>query len=434
MRLSRTFRILIGLLLWAGAIYWCSLLVTEKRRTRDPSGQRSVLADIEDHVTRRTITYDLSFPQPVLLEVGDDVLGTSELDVLGEVAVLLDDAGRPLASTYGRTRRARIVLFDRAASPVHADASARLVRVPDLAGGWVVRTLITEEKAERIREIWTERGLLLHRKELIELATPIFEQVIADCQKTIEEEARPFFRRHRSAVDELLRQVEADLGKDKMAQLFEEEVWPSLQIHLRPVLDEVGEEIWEKLPLWSFGWRIVYQSLPLTADDHFERRWNRFLERKIVPILKSHSGDIIEVSRKVAKETLANPRVIAVIRDAAKNLLSDPRSHRLTWAFIDEVFLKNPRFRERMRSRWESRSVQDFVNQVSSWLEPVVREIGDVVLGTKEEGITPEFARVLRAQLLEKDARRVWLASGSSEKARLPAGATISAVEREEGP
>ena len=38
-------------------------------------------------------------------------------------------------------------------------------------------------------------------------------------------------------------------------------------------------------------------------------------------------------------------------------------------------------------------------------MEPVVRQIGDMIFGSREQGITVEFSRVLRSQILTKDRR-----------------------------
>jgi hypothetical protein len=43
----------------------------------------------------------------------------------------------------------------------------------------------------------------------------------------------------------------------------------------------------------------------------------------------------------------------------------------------------------------------------SDRLEPVVRSIGDEIFGTRDGGIDPDFARVLRNQILGKDRRWV---------------------------
>jgi hypothetical protein len=41
----------------------------------------------------------------------------------------------------------------------------------------------------------------------------------------------------------------------------------------------------------------------------------------------------------------------------------------------------------------------------SARLEPALRRIGDMVFGTQSAGITPEFAQVLRSEILYKDHR-----------------------------
>ncbi|MCH2202590.1 MAG: hypothetical protein MK102_11515, partial [Fuerstiella sp.] len=38
-------------------------------------------------------------------------------------------------------------------------------------------------------------------------------------------------------------------------------------------------------------------------------------------------------------------------------------------------------------------------------LETMVRSIGDLIFGTRDKGITSEFSRVLRSQILRKDRR-----------------------------
>ena len=47
------------------------------------------------------------------------------------------------------------------------------------------------------------------------------------------------------------------------------------------------------------------------------------------------------------------------------------------------------------------------MSRTSQRFEPTVRRIGELLIGTPESGITPEFAAVLRNQVLRKDRR--WL-------------------------
>jgi hypothetical protein len=69
---------------------------------------------------------------------------------------------------------------------------------------------------------------------------------------------------------------------------------------------------------------------------------------------------------------------------------------------LHEVALENPRFWKSVRQALTSRENQDAMRLTGNRLEPTVRRVSDVVLGTRE-GLTPEFNRVLRQQILLKD-------------------------------
>ena len=195
--------------------------------------------------------------------------------------------------------------------------------------------------------------------------------------------------------------------------------------HLEPLTDEIGQEIWEKVPLWGFSWRLAYQSLPLTRDNYFERRWNQFMNEEVVPIVKSHAKDFLKASRVIAKETLKNREVAATLHDFVMGVVSDPDSHRLANVFVKEVIIDNRDFRSRLQALWKSPHCQHAFEVIAARLEVTVRRIGDILFGTREEGITPEFARVLRTQILEKDRRELLLDPGSPTKPRLDAGARL---------
>ena len=67
--------------------------------------------------------------------------------------------------------------------------------------------------------------------------------------------------------------------------------------------------------------------------------------------------------------------------------------------------VENERLREVWSGVWRSDQARQALNLAGDRLEPVVRQIGDDLFGTKEDGIDPDFARVLRTQILGKDRR-----------------------------
>ena len=58
-----------------------------------------------------------------------------------------------------------------------------------------------------------------------------------------------------------------------------------------------------------------------------------------------------------------------------------------------------------MRDYWASAEVQEAMSAATANFETTARAIGDTIFGSRDGGVTPEFARVLRAQILMKDRR-----------------------------
>jgi hypothetical protein len=71
-----------------------------------------------------------------------------------------------------------------------------------------------------------------------------------------------------------------------------------------------------------------------------------------------------------------------------------------------------------MIARWKSPEMNEAIDKLAIFMSPLLSRIGDAILGTRGGGITPEFARVLRTQILEKDRRWLFMQPG-------PAGSKV---------
>ncbi len=432
--MRRSLRVAAGALLWGCALVWAAWLVAEGRGP-DSSGPGSSASTTSDasastlsrllrFFTQRGAEYRVVFPRPVFLQLGDDVELADR--VVGRVDALLDAEGRTLAAPYDWTRGARILLHDRSTTLLRAGASARLVQVPQ-AAAWVLQTLLTKENVPRIATEWNDT-MLEHREQIFALVTPIVRDAIIDVERHVEAELPAFLEAHREEVRVLSEKIKEDLGGEKLAEVFEKEIWPIAQPRVRPVIEKVSREVWEKLPLWSLTWRLAYQTLPLTENDLLERAWVGFLEGQALPVFKSHSDEIVEAVRDIAKEALAKEEVTGTIRQVFATLMAEPAFHALCQVFVREVILDNPRFHEAMERRWHSPEVQAALEAASAYVEPMARRMGDILFGTREAGITTEFARVLRSQILLKDLQRIVLDPGPEGAPPLPEGAALGAA------
>ena len=430
-----TLRYLVGAVLWIVLLGYGARLLTERRG----ESESSTLTEVGAFLVRSSAEIDIEFPAPRFIEVGDAVYldagspmaamprHTENLGApIGEISALVEDGEvRPIF--VGVAKQARLRFFDSSTADLRRDASVHLLVVPD-AFAWVVDTLLTEGNLPRVAAEWNDT-MLLHREKIFGHITPIVVRAIEELEATIAESTPPFLRRHEAEIAQLTTALQARFDDATITRLFEREVWPIGEQELRPIVEELGKQIWNKVPVWGFTWRLMYQSLPLTRDDHFERAWQEFVTTEIVPIVKSSQGDILAAVKRVARQALSNEQVVDTLREAFLAMTSHPTFQSLAQQYIKECFLDNPSFHERMKSVANSPEVDRALAAATPHLEPMFRRMGDIIFGTREQGITQEFARVLRAQILQKDRRRIVVRPGALDAAldrTRPIAATVA--------
>jgi hypothetical protein len=113
------------------------------------------------------------------------------------------------------------------------------------------------------------------------------------------------------------------------------------------------------------------------------------------------------MQQHIFRDVARDPEVRQTVCRSLGRVIQDPEVHQLTWKIIEEAVIDNPRMKEVLASHWQSPRTKAAMQQASRRLEPTAVEIGEVLFGTPEDGLTPEFAHVLRNQILGKDRR--WL-------------------------
>ena len=450
----------LGLVLWIGILCapWGGLF-SSARPGAETRSTRAAAPAVFRYLLQRNRYVDVECPSVVELAVGATVRlaepalpaiegplqppapaentqpSTTETappgSVIGEVSALLDDDGQPRPDLFGRARRLRLRLYDRARVPLFEDASLRVVLVPQTFD-WVLHTLLTDKATQEIAAEWN-RTLLRHREEFFDLLTPVVRGLLTETERHVARELPGFRRRHRDNLRALARRLEADLGGPPLADLFQTQIWPLAEPRLRPITERIGSQILKKLPLWGLTWRLAYEKLPFTEDDHFRERWDNFVEREVQPILNKESPALVEALREIGRDSFANPKVSAHLRGAVERLLESPEFERLAHSFVKEMFLDNPSFHALLRQHWEAPGTQTAVQRAAQYLEPMLRRMGDVVLGTRATGISDEFAQVLRSQILLKDRQKLLLHPGTRDpgaagSGELPDGAVLPAT------
>ena len=198
-----------------------------------------------------------------------------------------------------------------------------------------------------------------------------------------------------------------------------------------PTVIDIGSDLWNRVSLWRFTWRYVYDKTPLLPNRRkFRNEFDRFVNREALPVLADHSDEIVRIAEQVIRDASANPRVQQAARRSGSKLLDDPELRALLWRIVRRTAVDNPKFRQALKETWTGPEAREILAQTSRRFEPTVRRIGGLLIGTPETGITPEFAAVLRNQVLGKDRRWLVLESpaDSDSTSAPPVAGTLAVV------
>ena len=185
------------------------------------------------------------------------------------------------------------------------------------------------------------------------------------------------------------------------------EILPIVEDEITPIANELGQELWDRVSLWSFTWRYLYDVSPLPEKNAVKTEFDRFLDQEVKPQLESRSDQFVAVTQRIISRVSRHEKVRAVIRENLRKVSSDPELQAIIWSVVQESILQNEKLKSSLRDYWKSDEVQDALLVANVRFEPTARAIGDAIFGSREKGVTSEFSRVLRSQILQKDRR--WL-------------------------
>ncbi len=268
----------------------------------------------------------------------------------------------------------------------------------------VVATMLPAAKREKIRERM-EQAFRAHGDEMMASLVPLVQQSLQRSLPVIEEEFRKSTARHRGEIDELVERWNDKLIDQKLIPLARREVIPIVRRHGQPIAEEIGRELWDRAPLWRFGWRAAYDRSPLPERNLVQEEWERFVDQEAIPVFEQHMDEIVEAIQRTIADIAANRAVTNELGEVAKSLLGDPQAVGILRDVLKESIVDNAQLRTVWRDVWSSDEARRALEVAGDRLEPVIRQIGDDLFGNEEQGINPDFARVLRNQILGKDRR-----------------------------
>jgi hypothetical protein len=394
--LSKKIRILIGAAIWVGSS-WGLWWYLAQRGPASPL-QPELVSSLRDYAAGTRRTADLQFDQPCPVRTGDPIFvvdGPDRVRQVGEIAAVGDS---------GSAAGVQALFYS---SAPHLTGTVQLTYHETSSSlDWVLRTMLPEHKRRQIAD-QMQASFDQHREEVVGLLRPIAEEAVRDAFSVVEADLNTALRKRNEELEQLGGRYQRELVERQLVPLVRREIWPIVVKHAQPEVDRVGREIWERTSLWRFGWRYAYDVSPLPQRDLAQAEWERLLEQEATPVLENHMEELLRVQERVFRDVARNPQVQDAVRRSVTQVVRDPEVQRLATEVIQEVVLDNPRLRAVLEQHWRSERTQQALRITSARLEPTAVRIGELLLGTPETGVTPEFARVLRNQVLFKDRR--WL-------------------------
>ncbi len=293
---------------------------------------------------------------------------------------------------------------------------------------WVVKTVIPAHRQQEIAALISNEWQS-QREEVMDRLKPVMREGLQTALNTVEAELPKVIRSHRTDFQALGDRYQAEILKSEIMPLVRQEILPIVEEEAVPVATDVGKALWKRVSLWSFTWRYVYDKSPLPKKNAVKEEFQRFIDDEALPELRSRTDEFIEVTETIVKRSMENPKVKAVLTRNVKRVIEDEELRQLVWLVVKEAVIENEALRTALENHMKDQETRAAVKLAGERLEPVVREIGDIIFGSRESGISPEFSRILRSQILTKDRRWfVMKPSDSQEAAGQPVAIVVAAT------
>ncbi len=317
------------------------------------------------------------------------------------------------------TQNATVVLYDSAIDEAFPLGYQLEYHTTPTALDWVATTLITSERQQQIAAI-IAKDWEKHREQVMLKLQPVVETGIGKCVAAIEAELPTVLNAHRGEFAKLADRYQVEIIRNQVVPLVRTEILPIVQEEVRPLATELGKDLWDRVSLFSFTWRYLYDVSPLPEKNAVKLEFDRFMKEEVTPALESRSDEFVAVTERILGRISRNEKVRSVIRENLKKVATDKELQSIVWAIVQDAVINNQTLRTTMRDYWASEEVQNAMNTATANFESTARAIGDTIFGSREGGVTPEFARVLRTQILMKDRRWFVITAKPATPALLP--------------
>ncbi|MFN9718306.1 MAG: hypothetical protein ACK58L_06415, partial [Planctomycetota bacterium] len=307
--------------------------------------------------------YSLMFPgDPVFLKQKDG----SFLQV-GYIANHFGERGRE-----NWTTDAVVTLYDGLLQKQFPDGFALESHTASTSLDQVLQTLLNGEKRRQIAEIiaddWRE-----HRDDLMIKLSPVIRSSLTHAASSIEAKLPQVLEARRPEFAKLADRYQTTVVREQIVPLVREEILPIVQDEVRPIARDLGRQLWERVSLWSFTWRYLYDVSPLPEKNALRSEFNRFLNGEVMPAIEARMDEFVAMTERIVSRVSRNEKVRAVVRESLKKVASDPELQAIVWTVIQESVLENAALQASLINYWESDEVREMLDLAAHQFEPTAR-------------------------------------------------------------
>lgn len=288
----------------------------------------------------------------------------------------------------------------------------------------MLQVMFPAEKRLAIQHLIAD-AMQQHGEVLAQRLLPLVEQGLMQSLPVLERELLASLERHRDQTQRIGERWREEILQQRLVPLAREQLLPIARRHTEPVLREIGRELWDRASLWSFTWRAAYDRTRLPRRDLMRQEWERFIQEEAIPVIQSHREELIVAVQQTLADVSRSPAVREQFGAAFAQMAADPQARALIGSVIRETLLDNQAMRRVWAELGESAEAQAALDFASDLLAPLVRRIGEEMLGSPQRGIDPGLARVLRHQVLGKDRR--WVVAHDTAAGQRQPGRRIAA-------
>lgn len=422
MTIGNRFRAGLGLVLWLSLAAWATLGIGGQA-----GGDAQTLSVLSSELLRWLLganqEYSAASESSLLLAPNDPIFLEDKEGRLVQIGRVRTAFG--LTQDPVTTQSAQLLIDEQQLRSVCPGGFSLAYHSTPTSLAWVAKTLISPERRDEIAGILA-RDWELQSAQVLSRLEPILLQGLKQIAAAVEAELPAVLDRHRSDFAGLADRYQGELVQQKIVPLVRREILPIVEQEIRPVALQLGRELWERVSLWSFTWRYLYDVSPLPERNAVKREFERFLADEVTPAMESRTEIFVAVTERIVARISANQEVRRVIRESLRSAATDAELQKVVGSILRELFLDNTAMHQELGDYLASEEVRSALEVATGSFEPSARAIGDAVFGNRTDGITAEFSRVMRTQILLKDRRWLVVVPESGTSGRLQDKAPIA--------